>query len=244
MPWRGPTLLHDSGRNLEPHEPEHWSATWASFRGTGESGEVGVQVVVAHSEEDTFLRGFRTLLLQDPAVVARYATWKEHYDGRSMHEYRVAKGRFVQREVLAQTTSSSSRLSIIRSAGWQPGACGTERQVSGSCRREPGQQEDMTARPRAGAMTASPCRPGSAQREPLLGHNTGHGGGDRMRCRIGGCPGQQVGRRARLPRVLVAISRSSTASYAGRPLLSSQRIQGRPHNAQLFGKKPRCRRRM
>lgn len=94
------------GPHLEPHEPEHWSATWASFRGTGESGEVGVQVVVAHSEEDTFLRGFRTLLLQDPAVVARYATLKEHYDGRSMREYRVAKGRFVQREVLAQTTSS------------------------------------------------------------------------------------------------------------------------------------------
>ena len=37
------------------------------------------------------------------------------------------------------------------------------------CRRELGQQEDMTARPRAGAMTASPCRPGSAQREPYLG---------------------------------------------------------------------------
>lgn len=85
--------------HLEPHEPQHWSATWASFRGAGAAGEVGVQVVVAGGEEDGYLRGFRALLQRDASVVARYAALKESHDGRSMQDYRMAKGRFVQDEL-------------------------------------------------------------------------------------------------------------------------------------------------
>jgi GrpB-like predicted nucleotidyltransferase (UPF0157 family) len=86
-------------RHLEPHEPQHWSQTWASFRGSTDAGEAGVQVVPARSDEDAYLRGFRALLLRDAAVVARYAALKAQHDGRSMDDYRAAKGRFVQDEL-------------------------------------------------------------------------------------------------------------------------------------------------
>lgn len=90
------------GLHLTPHEPQHWSATWASLRGDAPAGDVGVQVVVAGSEEDAYLRGFRSLLLRDPHVVERYRALKVKHDGGSMKEYRAAKGRFVEVELAAQ----------------------------------------------------------------------------------------------------------------------------------------------
>ncbi|CAA9234613.1 MAG: hypothetical protein AVDCRST_MAG52-1243 [uncultured Blastococcus sp.] len=88
-------------RHLAPHEPQHWSPTWASFRGDGPAGDVGVHVVSEGSDEDAYLRGFRALLMHDPAVVARYRALKTRHDGGAMAAYRAAKGRFVAAELAA-----------------------------------------------------------------------------------------------------------------------------------------------
>jgi len=87
---------------LTPHEPEHWSATWASFHGDSAGFRIGVQLVLSGSEEDEYLRGFRRLLLSDAAVVERYAALKHRHLGRPVPEYRAAKGRFVDGELVAE----------------------------------------------------------------------------------------------------------------------------------------------
>ncbi len=87
---------------LTPHEPEHWSATWASFHGDSAGFCIGVQLVLSGGEEDEFLRGFRGLLFDDAAVVERYAALKARHLGGPMRDYREAKGRFVEAELAAK----------------------------------------------------------------------------------------------------------------------------------------------
>lgn len=84
------------------HEPEHWSAAWASFHGDSTAGGIGVQLVLSGSEEDELLRGFRVLLLGDAAVVERYAALKRRYLGKPVREYRAAKGQLVDAELAAR----------------------------------------------------------------------------------------------------------------------------------------------
>ena len=79
------------------HQPENWSASFASFTAPGEA--VGAQLVAEGStDERDFLR-FRDRLSSEPALLAEYNELKRRHEGAPEDDYRAAKAAFVQRVV-------------------------------------------------------------------------------------------------------------------------------------------------
>jgi GrpB-like predicted nucleotidyltransferase (UPF0157 family) len=83
------------------HQPENWTATYASFVDPSErTPPVGVQLVVAGSSEESLFIPFREALIADSELLSRYNELKARHDGESYELYTSLKGRFVE-EVLA-----------------------------------------------------------------------------------------------------------------------------------------------
>jgi GrpB-like predicted nucleotidyltransferase (UPF0157 family) len=83
------------------HQPENWTATYASFVHPSERRPpVGVQLVVAGSPEESLFIPFREALIADRELLSRYNELKARHDGESYERYTSLKGRFVE-DVLA-----------------------------------------------------------------------------------------------------------------------------------------------
>lgn len=82
-------------KNLyEINQPENWSTEFASFK--DDSRNLGVQVTILGSSEDYFVAQ-REYLKEHPEAVAELNGLKEKFEGKSMDEYREAKGEFFER---------------------------------------------------------------------------------------------------------------------------------------------------
>ncbi len=80
------------------HQPENWTATYASFVDSESTDPpVGVQLVVAGSDEDGFFEPFIAALTGDPQLLARYNALKLALDGSDYEHYTREKGKFVER---------------------------------------------------------------------------------------------------------------------------------------------------
>jgi GrpB-like predicted nucleotidyltransferase (UPF0157 family) len=79
------------------HQPHNWTRTLASFKTRAASEPpVGVQLVVAGSDEDGFFGPFRDALINDPALLAEYNELKLSLDGLDYESYTERKGAFVE----------------------------------------------------------------------------------------------------------------------------------------------------
>ncbi|MGE0482163.1 MAG: GrpB family protein [Phycisphaerae bacterium] len=90
---RGEAVL---ARRFARNEGNERTTEFASFKDDDADPPLGVQLVVAGSEADTFVR-FRDALRADAALVAEYNALKQSFEGRAMDAYRVAKWAFIDR---------------------------------------------------------------------------------------------------------------------------------------------------
>lgn len=92
------SLAVDQLKDLyEIHQPENWTRCYASFKeGISQVLPVGVQVVIAGSEDDFFTR-LRDMLIAQPELLAEMNELKSSFEGRDMESYIKAKGSFYER---------------------------------------------------------------------------------------------------------------------------------------------------
>jgi GrpB-like predicted nucleotidyltransferase (UPF0157 family) len=84
------------GDSLSIHQPDNWTAEMASFVSPSQDGiDVGVQLIVAGSGEETWFIGWRERLRADPELRARYDRLKEEHADGSVEDYRAAKERLI-----------------------------------------------------------------------------------------------------------------------------------------------------
>jgi GrpB-like predicted nucleotidyltransferase (UPF0157 family) len=84
---------------LAIHQPENWTAEMASFVASPEDGiDVGIQLIVAGSEEERWFIGWRDRLRADPALRERYDQVKLANQDGSVDDYRAAKERLILAE--------------------------------------------------------------------------------------------------------------------------------------------------
>ena len=70
--------------------------TYASFKDDSATIPLGVQLTVIGSKEDNFT-ALRNILVRDKKQLGKYNALKKRYQGKSMREYRKAKGKFVEK---------------------------------------------------------------------------------------------------------------------------------------------------
>ncbi len=76
----------------EINQPHNWTPTYASFKDdTGLSMPFGIQLTVIGSPDDVFISQ-RDILLNRPDLVEKLNKLKVQFEGKSMDEYRKAKG--------------------------------------------------------------------------------------------------------------------------------------------------------
>jgi GrpB-like predicted nucleotidyltransferase (UPF0157 family) len=80
----------------EINQPENWSDVYASFK--NDSLNLGIQVTVVGSDKDFFVF-HRDALQRDPKLVTLLNELKAAYEGKSMEEYRGAKGAFLETHI-------------------------------------------------------------------------------------------------------------------------------------------------
>jgi GrpB-like predicted nucleotidyltransferase (UPF0157 family) len=81
------------------HQPENWTAEMASFVAPPEDGiDIGVQLIVAGSEEERWFIGWRDRLRADPALRERYDQVKLEHRDSPVDAYRAAKERLILAE--------------------------------------------------------------------------------------------------------------------------------------------------
>ena len=77
------------------HQPENWTATYASFSDPEAADPpVGVQLVVRESADDLLFVALRDLLRSDPELLAAYNDLKREHEGATHDDYTDAKERF------------------------------------------------------------------------------------------------------------------------------------------------------
>jgi GrpB-like predicted nucleotidyltransferase (UPF0157 family) len=80
------------------HQPENWTATFASFVDPNAADPpVGVQLVVPGSDEESIFEPFIEALTQDPRLLDEYNALKTRLDGADYDRYTREKGEFVER---------------------------------------------------------------------------------------------------------------------------------------------------
>ncbi|HEU4882417.1 MAG TPA: GrpB family protein [Longimicrobium sp.] len=82
-----------AGRCARNHGSIH-TTSFAAFTVDGGAIDVGIQLVAAGSEWDTFVR-WRDLLRSHPVLRRAYDELKRRYDGGPMDDYRAAKASFI-----------------------------------------------------------------------------------------------------------------------------------------------------
>ncbi len=83
-------------KGYEINQPENWSGSYASFK--DDSKNLGVQVTVIGSDKDFFV-SHRDALRHDPKLVVLLNELKSAFEGKSMDEYRAAKGAFLEAHI-------------------------------------------------------------------------------------------------------------------------------------------------
>lgn len=80
----------------EVHQPENWSATFASFKAIPEGNPpVGVQLVVAGSADDRTFTAWRERLTAEPALLRAYNELKRLHADDPYEAYTAAKADFI-----------------------------------------------------------------------------------------------------------------------------------------------------
>ncbi len=90
------TVVEKLKNIYEINQPENWSSSYASFK--DDSKSLGIQVTVIGSDKDFFV-SHRDALRQDPKLVILLNELKSAYEGKSMDEYRAAKGAFLEAHI-------------------------------------------------------------------------------------------------------------------------------------------------
>jgi len=85
-------------KTYKPNKGNPPTKTYVSFKDTKTKIPLGVQLTVIGFKEDNFMT-LRDILANDKKYLEKYNALKNRYQGKSMKEYRKAKGRFVE-EVL------------------------------------------------------------------------------------------------------------------------------------------------
>jgi GrpB-like predicted nucleotidyltransferase (UPF0157 family) len=95
-----------------PHYPDDWTSSLASFKEQPERDlPVGVQLVVAGSEDDRLFVSWRERLLSDPDLLDRYNSFKASHEGDEYEEYTEAKAGFIA-GILGRRLARNSRRSM------------------------------------------------------------------------------------------------------------------------------------
>jgi GrpB-like predicted nucleotidyltransferase (UPF0157 family) len=82
--------------HLAIHQPENWTATFASFTAPSEDGvDTGVQLIVAGGDEERWFIGWRERLRADPSLRAHYDELKLRHRADGVDAYRAAKERLI-----------------------------------------------------------------------------------------------------------------------------------------------------
>ncbi|HEX2233979.1 MAG TPA: GNAT family N-acetyltransferase [Thermoleophilaceae bacterium] len=91
-----PAAREALGGRYAVHQLENWSPTFAGFKEELSDGlPVGVQLVVAESDDDRILRGTRDALRERPELLERYNELKRSFEGGDPQEYWRAKTAFL-----------------------------------------------------------------------------------------------------------------------------------------------------
>ena len=80
----------------KPNKGNLSTRTYASFKDNSGKIPLGVQLTVISSKEDNFT-SLRDILLNNKKHLEEYNALKKRYQGKSMREYRKAKGKFVEK---------------------------------------------------------------------------------------------------------------------------------------------------
>ena len=89
----------------KPNKGNPFTKTYASFKDDGAKIPLGVQLTVIGSKEDNFT-ALRDILVQNKKTLEKYNALKKRYQGKSMHEYRKAKGKFVEKVLKTKAKTS------------------------------------------------------------------------------------------------------------------------------------------
>ena len=80
----------------KPNKGNPPTKTYASFKDTKTRIPLGVQLIVIGSKEDNFT-ALRDVLMNDEKHLKAYNALKKRFQGKSMREYRKAKGKLVEK---------------------------------------------------------------------------------------------------------------------------------------------------
>jgi len=86
----------------KPNKGNSPTKTYASFKDDSAKIPLGVQLTVIGSKEDNFT-ALRDILIHDKNHLKKYNVLKKRYQGKSMREYRKAKGKFVEKILKSKT---------------------------------------------------------------------------------------------------------------------------------------------
>lgn len=93
------TAMETLKQMYDINQPDNWTNTFASFKDEKHVGmDFGVQVTVIGGPEDDFVQK-RDILLGRPDLVEALNVLKMKWEGKSMDEYRKAKGEFFNKMV-------------------------------------------------------------------------------------------------------------------------------------------------
>ena len=92
------------------HQPENWTATYASFLDPEAADPpVGVQLVVTESDDEALFEPFIAALREDPALLADYNALKRRLDGSDYETYTAAKSEFIERAMSKRAPGGHTR---------------------------------------------------------------------------------------------------------------------------------------
>ncbi|MBI2048828.1 MAG: GrpB family protein [Candidatus Liptonbacteria bacterium] len=86
----------------KPNKGNPSTKTYASFKDDSTKIPLGVQLTVIGSKEDNFTT-LRDILIRDKKHLKEYNSLKKRYQGKSMQEYRKAKGKLVGKILKSKT---------------------------------------------------------------------------------------------------------------------------------------------
>lgn len=80
----------------EINQPNNWTDNYASFKYDSAEMPIGVQLTVMDSEDDRVFQKQQELLTNNLTVLEEYNNLKLSYNGKSIDNYRAARGKFFE----------------------------------------------------------------------------------------------------------------------------------------------------
>ncbi len=89
----------------KPNKGNPPTKTYASFKDDNAKISLGIQLTVIGSREDNFTN-LRDILVSNKKHLKSYNALKKQYQGKSMREYRKAKGKFIEKVLKIKSKNS------------------------------------------------------------------------------------------------------------------------------------------